>query len=559
MSICKRVLTATVVLFAALFLAPAAASAMTLYAEFEDGSHDCLTLELESGESIDNVKKMIGTETSELPDQMALCYDETILYTGRTLMDYNVQTESTVTVKKAAPVTIDEEHFPDAAFREFVTRYDTNKDGTTVDGKLSAEEIVDVTEMDCQQHQISDLSGIEYFVALKSLDCSYNPLTSLDLRGNTMLTYLACERNQLTSLNVSGNVNLEELWVDGNPLSSLDLSKNNKLTSLSCGRCGLTSLDVSMNPELVDLECVSNKLSSLDVSKNAKLQSLACSRNDLAELALDRNVLLAKLYCDSNRLETLDVSNCQGLRILECDENQLRVLDTSRNPGLWYLTCWDNQLTSLDLSKNTKLASFGCNRCSRLIGVDASRSFDLSTLPGFDVSKASEWDGGSVKGTVLTVDDGTEDVTYTYDCGTFKPVTFTLQVGYAVTFDIAGGSEVESQTVAKDGAATKPADPTKDNNTFAGWYADEACTQAYDFSAPVTKATTIYAKWTPVEDKGEDDKQQDETDKGNKGDKTKKPSGTIPQTGDQSAWPLALLAGSAALAVALAINRRHNN
>ncbi len=491
---------------------------------------------------------------------MALCYDGTILYTGRTLMDYNIQGESTVTVKRAAPVTIDEEHFPDAAFRAFVAIYDTNKYGTTVDGKLSAEEIVDVTEMDCQQHQISDLSGIEYFVALKTLDCSYNSLTSLDLRGNTALTYLACVRNQLSSLNVSGNVNLKELRVDGNPLSSLDVSKNNKLTSLSCGRCGLTSLDVSMNPELVDLECVSNKLSSLDVSKNAKLQSLACSRNDLAELALDRNVLLAKLYCDSNRLETLDVSNCQGLRILECDENKLRVLDTSCNPELWYLTCWDNQLTSLDLSKNTKLTSFGCKRCLRLIGVDASRSFDLSALPGFDVTKASEWDGGSVKGAVLTVDDDAEEVTYTYDCGTFKSVTFTLQVGYAVTFDTAGGSEVEPQTVAKDGAATKPADPTKDKNTFAGWYADEACTQAYDFSAPVTKATTIYAKWTPVEDKGEGDKQQDETDKGNKGDKTKKPSGTIPQTGDQSAWPSALLAGSAALTVALAIKlRRHNN
>ncbi len=86
MSIYKRVLTAAVVLFAALFLAPAAANAMTLYAEFEDGSHECLTLELESGESIDNVKEVIGTETSELPEQMALCYDGTILYTGRTLI-----------------------------------------------------------------------------------------------------------------------------------------------------------------------------------------------------------------------------------------------------------------------------------------------------------------------------------------------------------------------------------------------------------------------------------------------------------------------------------------
>ena len=32
--------------------------------------------------------------------------------------------------------------------------------------------------------------------------------------------------------------------------------------------------------------------------------------------------------------------------------------------------------------------------------------------------------------------------------------------------------------------------------TFGGWYTDEACTQAYDFSTPVTADLTLYAKWT---------------------------------------------------------------
>jgi len=47
-----------------------------------------------------------------------------------------------------------------------------------------------------------------------------------------------------------------------------------------------------------------------------------------------------------------------------------------------------------------------------------------------------------------------------------------------------------------DGKLVKPADPTRDGYTFGGWYTDEVCTQAYDFSTPVTADLTLYAKWT---------------------------------------------------------------
>ena len=46
-----------------------------------------------------------------------------------------------------------------------------------------------------------------------------------------------------------------------------------------------------------------------------------------------------------------------------------------------------------------------------------------------------------------------------------------------------------------NGSVAKPADPTREGYTFAGWYTDEACTEAYDFSAAVTADMTLYAKW----------------------------------------------------------------
>lgn len=66
---------------------------------------------------------------------------------------------------------------------------------------------------------------------------------------------------------------------------------------------------------------------------------------------------------------------------------------------------------------------------------------------------------------------------------------------HRVKFDVQGGSSVDSQTPASGSTVSKPTDPTREGYTFAGWYTDEACTKAYDFSVAVTADMTLYAKW----------------------------------------------------------------
>lgn len=66
---------------------------------------------------------------------------------------------------------------------------------------------------------------------------------------------------------------------------------------------------------------------------------------------------------------------------------------------------------------------------------------------------------------------------------------------HRVKFDTQGGSSVNGQTPASGSTVTKPTDPTREGYTFAGWYTDEACTKAYDFSVAVTADITLYAKW----------------------------------------------------------------
>ena len=72
---------------------------------------------------------------------------------------------------------------------------------------------------------------------------------------------------------------------------------------------------------------------------------------------------------------------------------------------------------------------------------------------------------------------------------------FKLNAGVKVSFNAGEGSKVDFQTTAANGSVAKPADPTREGYTFAGWYTDEACTEAYDFSVAVTADMTLYAKW----------------------------------------------------------------
>jgi len=67
---------------------------------------------------------------------------------------------------------------------------------------------------------------------------------------------------------------------------------------------------------------------------------------------------------------------------------------------------------------------------------------------------------------------------------------------YTVAFELNGGSGVEPITVDSGATVQPPAEPIKAKSCFLGWYSDSICTNTFDFAAPITANTIVYAKWS---------------------------------------------------------------
>ena len=399
------------------------------------------------------------------------------------------------------PVEISEATFPDPNFRDYVSRKIDTREPF---GILTPEEYMTVTSIDVNQAAnrsrmgppipyIHDLTGIEYFRNLASLNLCENPvsgldlsrlsrlrellcdhcsLTELDLSACPELVCLHCDSNLLHTLNLTGCTELEELFCDHNQLTALDISDCPKLIKCICRMNRLAALDISCNPELDWLFCSFNQLTGLNLSGCPNLTSLECGNNLLEALDLSHNPKLDRLQCQTNLFRELDVSSCPALTFLACGDSILETLNTTGCGSLTWLYCGNNALTSMDLRTNSGLSVLDCahNRlehldlsscgvwhldCSgnRLAALDLSAGsapdyfsceknicpvretngeYLLSDLPDLDVSRTSLVTGGSFVDGKIVFDEYFDEITYAYDtgCPGVEDPTFTLSRGH---------------------------------------------------------------------------------------------------------------------------------
>ena len=231
-------------------------------------------------------------------------------------------------------------------------------------------------------HSISDLSGIQYFHNLDTLDCNFNQLTSFPSLPES-LKFLDCSYNYFTLLPPLPS-SLNHFRCDRNLLTSLP-NLPTSLTYLHCGQNHLISLPI-LPLALTYLNCQRNNLTSIPTLP-ASLDYLACGYNPLNVLPGLPNQLTS-LWCDSTQLASLP-NLPDSLHYLSCSYNQISLLPNLPTK-LMELYCVFNQLTALpnlpnslnELECTSNLLTSLPNFPTSLYYLDCS-SNQIISLPGF--------------------------------------------------------------------------------------------------------------------------------------------------------------------------------
>ena len=240
---------------------------------------------------------------------------------------------------------------------------------------------------------ITSLSGIESFTTIDSLDCSYNNLSTLNIKACKSLLYLNCNYTGITKLDVSGNTFLTSLYCGYTAIDTLNVSVNTNIMYFFCGYSNISSLDVTKNNKLIYLGCNNSKINVIDVTKNVQLQYLFCNYTNISNIDVSKNVSLQYLGCNNSNLTNIDVNKNTVLEYLSCNNTGITSLNVTNNTTLQYLYCGNTFLTSIDVSNNKQLTYFGCNN-SKLstLNVTANNLLNYlgcnnNSITSLDVSK----------------------------------------------------------------------------------------------------------------------------------------------------------------------------
>ncbi|MFC4722074.1 leucine-rich repeat domain-containing protein [Geojedonia litorea] len=228
----------------------------------------------------------------------------------------------------------------------------SNNFGNSI-GNLDLTSNPNLTTLYCQNAGITSLD-VTQCMNLDILVCYDNSLTSLDLSANTALSEIRCYSSGINTLTFTNSNYNALLYLDcsDNPIGSLDASVFPNLQTLYCSNNNLSTLDVTNLTSLIDFGLWNNNLSSLDLSNNANLEYVEPGSNtNLSSLTLPTNkTTLTQLWAYNMNLSSLNYSEYTQLQYLDIGINNFTTADISMLPNLIEFYCNDNSLTSLNLS-----------------------------------------------------------------------------------------------------------------------------------------------------------------------------------------------------------------
>ena len=490
----------------ALAMLLATAHAMPIYVDGSAlGWQEPLTLEVEIGDSIDNVKQKIQN-TGVSVDGKCLYFGSRFLENGCTLADYNIQKESTLRL---------------TAFREAATSNDLsdalNSDAAVIrlTGDIEITAYMTVSRpvtIDLNGHLLKTTSGASNLIQV----IENGGLTLIDSNPNAVHKF--DKSNALWKLADETTAEENIIEVKGGAITG---GSSTGEAGNTCGggiyvRKGGTLLMRGGNI----VGCTAREGGGIYVEDGGRFEMSAGTITGCVAQTANNDDTRGGGLCNFGTTVLSGAAAIRDCRAILSGES------TNKNEGggicsVRNLTIRDNVTVSgCTANEESDAMSIGGGDANNSPTEIIGGTFDGSVTNGGTIS------GGAFTGSVVnrgTITNGTFGGEVTNESGrsfgvisggTFNgkvtnkndisdspeetPAkisggTFNGEVigAYTVTFQSEGGSEVASQIRANT-PADQPADPTKEGYTFIGWYSGES---EWDFETPVTAVLTLTAKW----------------------------------------------------------------
>lgn len=486
-------------LAAVLSTAAWATSPTGFYLNVELPSGETIALDVESGDSIDNVKQKVQNAAGVSVTEQYLYYGGKFLNNGRTLADYNIQKESTLLVASEAKGT---------------------PSGTPLTAAEPSNEWVNITEEKV-------LTEGTYFL------CNNVNLTqTLVIRGNVTLDL----NGFVLKITGSGSV----IKIESGTLTLVD-SHPAAIHKFVKEATGLWTLNENAGTEIVkggvitggigrehSFSSVYGSISEnggggVFINQDASFvmeggNIVGCSA--VGEHNTAGGVLVARsasFVMKAGKIAGCTAARGGGVYVADRDGDYALGSFTMNGGTIEWCVAYGsvayddgggvNNLGSFTMNGGTIrncTAAYGYGGgisslrnitiCGDAFVRDCTASQDESSAMYLNPSNPADRaviEGGTFRGNIYASPYCTGMVAVTG--GTFDPGQPNGITLYTVTFNSNGGSDVPGQ-IRANAAATAPT-VSRAGYTLVGWYTDEACTAAYDFTQPVRDSVTLYAKW----------------------------------------------------------------
>ena len=234
------------------------------------------------------------------------------------------------------------------------------------------------------ENTVKDLSGLEYFSSLETLNLKFHRVTdAAPIEALSSLTSLNLGENPISALDLSKLGNLTDLRLYGTQIKELDLTAVPKLQVLYLQRTALTEVDLSGLAELTNAFINEAQLTSLKADGLSKLTRLDAVKNKLAQVTVSNCEALTELHLNDNQLAQVTLTGLPKLMRLNLYANNLSAIDLSKMNSLLWVFLFDNQISELDLTANTALREV-------YVSNNPIQTLDLSLNPDIEIVEAQQ-------------------------------------------------------------------------------------------------------------------------------------------------------------------------